>query len=198
MSSLGTAAPAYHVDGAPATRASFYAIACDPRRSVVVEACAGAGKTWMLVARIVRALLDGAQPHEILAITFTRKAAGEMRTRLTEWLRDAAAMTPVQAELRLREFGLTGAQAQAQAPALIGLYERVLDSGRQVEVRTMHAWYVQLLAAAPLELLSDLGLAPELEPLENRSDLMPALMRRFHGALLDNAVLRDDHRRLTA
>ena len=38
-------------------------VACDPRRSVVVEACAGAGKTWMLVSRILRALLDGAQPQ---------------------------------------------------------------------------------------------------------------------------------------
>ncbi|MEA3364805.1 MAG: 3'-5' exonuclease, partial [Candidatus Hydrogenedentes bacterium] len=45
-------------------------------------ACAGAGKTWMLVSRIVRALLQGAQPHEILAITFTKKAAGEMRERV--------------------------------------------------------------------------------------------------------------------
>ncbi len=60
----------------PATRA----------RSVAVEACAGAGKTWMLVSRMLRALLDGAAPHEILAITFTKKAAGEMRQRLQEWL----------------------------------------------------------------------------------------------------------------
>ena len=43
------------------SRERFYAIACDPRRSVAVEACAGAGKTWMLVSRILRALLAGAQ-----------------------------------------------------------------------------------------------------------------------------------------
>ena len=36
----------------------------------------------MLVSRMLRALLAGAQPHEILAITFTKKAAGEMRERL--------------------------------------------------------------------------------------------------------------------
>jgi ATP-dependent helicase/nuclease subunit A len=77
----------------PASREAFYAIACDPRRSVAVEACAGAGKTWMLVSRIVRALLDGAEPHEILAITFTKKAAGEMRQRLQEWLADFARET---------------------------------------------------------------------------------------------------------
>ena len=75
---------AYEVNGQPVGREAFYAIACDPRRSVAVEACAGAGKTWMLVSRIVRALLDGAEPHEILAITFTKKAAGEMRQRLDE------------------------------------------------------------------------------------------------------------------
>ena len=86
---------AYAIDGTTVSREAFYAAACDPARSVVVEACAGAGKTWMLVSRIVRALLDGAAPHEILAITFTKKAAGEMRARLDEWL--AALRHPIAA-----------------------------------------------------------------------------------------------------
>jgi ATP-dependent helicase/nuclease subunit A len=188
---------AYRIDDRPVARETFYTTACDPRRHVCVEACAGAGKTWMLVARIVRALLDGAQPHEILAITFTRKAAGEMRTRLTEWLREAAAMTTAQAAARLQSFGLPAAEAEHQADAFVGLYERVLDSGRQVEVRTMHAWYAQLLAAAPLALLADLGLAPDLAPLEDRSDLMPGLRQRLHAALQDDAALRADHQRLS-
>ncbi len=61
-------------------------IALNPQNSVVVEACAGSGKTWLLVSRIVRLLLDGVKPGEILAITFTRKAAQEMQARLHEWL----------------------------------------------------------------------------------------------------------------
>jgi len=61
-------------------------IALDQNNSVVVEACAGSGKTWLLVSRIVRLLLAGVQPSEILAITFTRKAAQEMQERLHDWL----------------------------------------------------------------------------------------------------------------
>src|SRR5512147_2448659 len=61
-------------------------VALDPNHSVVVEACAGSGKTWLLVSRIVRLLLAGVQPGEILAITFTRKAAQEMQERLHDWL----------------------------------------------------------------------------------------------------------------
>ncbi|HET7775141.1 MAG TPA: UvrD-helicase domain-containing protein, partial [Azospira sp.] len=66
--------------------------ALDPRRSVVVEACAGSGKTWLLASRIVRLLLEGAAPGDILAITFTRKAAREIEERVMGWLRDLAAM----------------------------------------------------------------------------------------------------------
>ena len=86
--------PAYEHNGERVDPERFYAIACDPRRSVAVEACAGAGKTWMLVSRILRALLAGAKPHEVLAITFTKKAAGEMRQRLYGWLAEFAAAPP--------------------------------------------------------------------------------------------------------
>ena len=105
-------APAYRADGAPVSREAFYALACDPRRSVVVEACAGAGKTWMLVSRILRALLDGAAPHEILAITFTKKAAGEMRQRLMEWLEKFAHESDVQLQEELLMRGVEPARAR--------------------------------------------------------------------------------------
>ena len=67
-----------------AQRRVFNAQALDPANSVVVSACAGSGKTWLLVSRIVRQLLDGVEPSQILAITFTRKAAQEMQVRLNQ------------------------------------------------------------------------------------------------------------------
>ena len=193
-------AAAYSADGQPVARDAFYAIACDPRRSVVVEACAGAGKTWMLVSRILRALLDGAQPHEILAITFTRKAAGEMRERLNEWLREYAAPGTSNSSRAdaLIERGVPAAEAQRLAPALAGLHERVLCAGRPVEVRTFHAWFSQLLRAAPLELLNELGLQPDMELIEDLADHRPEVFRRFHAAVLAEPALRVDYGALVA
>ena len=200
MSLPSSHAPAYLADAAPVARERFYAIACDPRRSVVVEACAGAGKTWMLVSRILRALLDGARPHEILAITFTRKAAGEMRQRLDDWLRlYASPLTPhAQRVQALRERGLDVADAERLAPQLAGLFEAVLESGRPVEIRTFHAWFSQLLRSAPLELLAELGLQPDVELIEDPQDHRADVFRRFHAALLDDPAAHADLRALVA
>ena len=195
---MSISAPAYHCNGAPATRETFYAVACDPRRSVVVEACAGAGKTWMLVARIVRALLDGAAPPSVLAITFTRKAAGEMRERLHAVLRELAEAAPERRVELLVERGMSPAAARAAEPDAATLLDRVLAGGRDVELRTFHAWFAQLLRAAPLDLLRDVGLTPQMALVEDLDDLRPELFRRFHRRVADDAALRADYGRLVA
>jgi len=184
--------PAYRIDGRPAPAEAFYAAACDPRRSVVVEACAGAGKTWMLVSRILRALLDGAEPQQILAITFTRKAAGEMRERLTDWLRDFASADEAHRIVALQQRGLSAEHAAALSAPLGGLHERLLALGRTVEIRTFHGWFSQLLRVAPLELLSQLELAPGVELIEDVEDLRGDVFRRFHARVRGDEALRDD------
>ncbi|MDH0863959.1 UvrD-helicase domain-containing protein, partial [Mitsuaria sp. GD03876] len=192
---LGLAA--YTLDGAPVARERFYELACDPARSVVVEACAGAGKTWMLVSRILRALLDGARPQDIVAITFTRKAAGEMRARLNEWLHEFAHCDDAGRVLALRQRGLPEAEAEALAPRLATLQQQLLRDARPVEIRTFHAWFSQLLRAAPLELLRAQGLSPELQLLEDESDLMSELWQRFHTAVLADEALLTVYRELS-
>ena len=198
--------PAYEHNGAPCSRAAFYAIACDPRRSVAVEACAGAGKTWMLVSRILRALLDGAAPQEILAITFTKKAAGEMRERLQQWLADfaapRAAETPeawqqrLDAELLAR--GIEPQRLPSQREQLQNLYPSLLAQGRPVQIRTFHSWFAALLRSAPLSVLQQLGLPSSYELLEDDADAVAEVWRRYLRRVAGDADLSADYAALVA
>jgi len=187
---------AYEHNGQPVSAEAFYAIACDPRRSVAVEACAGAGKTWMLVSRIVRALLAGAQPQEILAITFTKRAAGEMRERLYEWLEQFAHAddATLARELATRGFSSEkGLQPIADGrEQLSNLYQRMLETGRSVQIRTFHSWFAALLRSAPLALLQQQGLPLNYELLEDDAPARALVWRRFYAALVKQPELRAD------
>ncbi|MEI8028712.1 MAG: UvrD-helicase domain-containing protein [Comamonadaceae bacterium] len=188
--------PAYQHNGQLVSAEAFYKIACDPRRSVAVEACAGAGKTWMLVSRIVRALLDGVnlqggqgrlQPHEILAITFTKKAASEMRERLYKWLAEFAQADQETLIKELRDRGVAMA-ADMQLPSslpehLSELYQSILASGRQVQVRTFHGWFAALLRGAPLAVLQQMELPASYELLEDDAPAKALVWRRFYAVL---------------
>ena len=185
---------AYERNGQRVSAEAFYAMACDPRRSVAVEACAGAGKTWMLVSRILRALLDGVAPQEILAITFTRRAAGEMRERLYQWLAEFAAADRATLLQALRDRGLRiEDEAQSVLPQQLSkLYQQMLASGRQVQVRTFHSWFAALLRSAPLALLQQMELPADYELLEDDAKPKELVWRRFYAALLLDAACQAD------
>jgi ATP-dependent helicase/nuclease subunit A len=200
---------AYEHNSKPVSSTQFYAIACDPQRSVAVEACAGAGKTWMLVSRMIRALLedDAPQPHEILAITFTKKAAGEMRQRLQEWLAEFAFATPEKLEQELIIRGISRQNFSAKnklQPAyslpeqLQNLYQKILSQGRGVQIKTFHGWFASLLRTAPLSVLEGLNLPANYTLLEDDKLATPSVWRRFFGTLLKNESAKNDFEELVA
>ncbi|HYS24488.1 MAG TPA: UvrD-helicase domain-containing protein, partial [Vicinamibacterales bacterium] len=109
--------------------------AVDPRYNVALEASAGTGKTRVLVDRYINLLRAGVDPSNILAMTFTRKAATEMRERIIASLRAAAARGDVPAA-RWRE-----------------LRDRIDD----ITISTIDAFCLSLLREFPLEADLDPG-----------------------------------------
>ena len=114
-----------------------------------VQASAGSGKTYLLISRIVRLLLSGAEAGNIMAITFTRKAANEMQSRLLERLFEMATVD----ENSLKKT-LSDLQLDANSKTINqcrGLYEKILRSESPVKTSTFHAFCQELLRRFPME-----------------------------------------------
>ncbi len=153
-------------------------IALDPNHSVVVEACAGSGKTWLLVSRIVRLLLAGVQPGEILAITFTRKAAQEMQARLHEWLHLLAVQDDDVVREFLRERAVDGIDGALLAKAR-GLYRDALLAQPAITISTFHGWFMQIIQRAPL----NAGVPVGMQLLERTAALRDEAWQAFADSL---------------
>ncbi len=132
------------------TREAITSAALEPHHSVVVEACAGSGKTWLLVARILRLLLAGAEPASILAITFTRKGAEEMNARLMQLLETLAGASDDEARKILLDRAVRESEIDALLPKARALFAEVAFASPGITISTFHGWFQQLLAAAPL------------------------------------------------
>ena len=123
--------------------------ACDPALNATVSASAGSGKTWLLITRIVRLLIAGAEPGNIIALTFTRKAAGEMQLRLNERLFAMATATDAELEQQL---DMIGCDMQQQTKSIAaGLYEKLMHSLYPVRIQTFHSFCQDILSRFPLE-----------------------------------------------
>ncbi|HET9369734.1 MAG TPA: UvrD-helicase domain-containing protein [Vicinamibacterales bacterium] len=144
--------------------------AIDPLNHVVLEASAGTGKTRVLVDRYVRLIESKVDPRHILAITFTRKAAAEMRERVLQELRRRAEMRLVAPDFWR------------------ALRERIAD----IQISTIDAFCYGLLREFPLEADVDpaFEIADETEMGRFAGEAVDRTLRAARARLADDEAVR--------
>ena len=129
-----------------------------PDQSFIVQAPAGSGKTGLLIQRYLRLLSLAEAPEEIIAITFTRKAAAEMQGRILAALERAA-----QATWAARPTGGHDAKILALAEAALRRAEQqgwqIMDNPARLRIQTIDSLAAALTRQMPL--LARLGTQPE-------------------------------------
>ena len=131
----------------------------DPGESFIVQAPAGSGKTGLLIQRYLRLLTCVNEPEEIVAITFTRKAAAEMRERLMRAL--------VQSRITSHPTGIaeTGYEKTTREAASAVLHRdieaswHILENPARLRIQTFDSLCASLTRQMPV--LSGFGSQPE-------------------------------------
>ncbi len=136
----------------------------------LVEASAGTGKTHELVLRLVNLLASGVPVEQIVAVTFTRKAAGELKLRLRTALEQAR-------------------QDPSRGPARAAL-EQALFQLEEARIGTIHSFCADLLRARPVEAQVDPDFR-ELDEAQARRLYDQAFARFMHARLSDPSPALD-------
>ena len=145
-------------------------------RHVMIRASAGSGKTFALTDRFVRLLAEGARPERIVALTFTRKAAGEFFDEILRKLA-AAASQPDAAAALARAIGQPKLGCADFRRMLRGLTEVM----HRLRLGTIDSFFARIARVFPLEL----GLAGDFEILQEhaaRIERQRVLRRMFARA----------------
>jgi len=129
----------------------------------MILASAGSGKTYALTNRIIRLLALGAAPERIVALTFTRKAAGEFFDVILRKLAEAAA-DPARATSLAREIDCP----RLGCGDFLALLRAMVDAMPRLSFGTFDAFFARIVRTFPLEL----GLAGDFELLQEHAALV--------------------------
>jgi ATP-dependent helicase/nuclease subunit A len=160
--------------------------ASDPYVSVWVSASAGSGKTKILIDRIIRLLLNGTPPAQIMCLTFTKAAAGEMTERLMHALKIWQSLDDASLLAKLKNYGLDNTNQQSiilkQAR---GLFAKIL--AQPVSMMTIHGLCQSILKRFPIEagLQPHFKLMDEGESRKLLTRISHALLTGRHGPMSD-------------
>ena len=163
--------------------------ALNPHGSAWVGANAGAGKTYILVSRLVRLMFDGVAPEKLLCLTYTRAAAAEMQSRLFDLLAEWALLDDAHYKRRLAK-GWAARPTPKRWHAARVLFARALETPGGLRVQTIHGFCESLLKRFPLEagLSPHFDLMDEQEAQNLQSAIIADLLLGTHSAARTEAM----------
>lgn len=137
----------------------------------IIRASAGSGKTYELVRRMVRLLALGVKPESIVALTFTRKAAGEFFARLLQTLADFADH-PEKAQGYLDEL------SKDTRALCLQLLRSVIENMDRLRLGTLDSFFAAMVQSLPFELgLAGAGvIMSEHETAQARGEALDAVL----------------------
>jgi ATP-dependent helicase/nuclease subunit A len=155
--------------------------------SALAIAPAGSGKTTLLVARALKCLAVSNEPEEVVALTFTNKAAAEIRARLVEALQAAQGPAPDDGQARA-----TWALARAVLERSAARGWQLPDNPNRLRALTLDALNAELAARLPL--LSGLGGPAAIA--EDSRGLFEEAVQSLYAELEDDGLAEEDREAL--
>ncbi|SCY48942.1 ATP-dependent exoDNAse (exonuclease V) beta subunit (contains helicase and exonuclease domains) [Nitrosospira sp. Nl5] len=166
--------------------------ALDPEHSFIVQAPAGSGKTGLLIQRYLTLLAAVNEPEEIVAITFTRKAAAEMRERVIAALAQAGNTLNSSTTSESSHEKLTFALADAVLRRDIQAGWNIAGNPARLRIQTLDSLCASLTRQMPM--LSKFGSQPE--SIEDASDLYLEAARATIDLVDEDDTVAQDIQRL--
>jgi ATP-dependent helicase/nuclease subunit A len=124
--------------------------ASNPRTSAWVSANAGSGKTHVLTQRVLRLLLDGTPPAQILCLAYTKAAAANMADRVFSKLAQWTSLSDSALAKAIVDCG-AGAPDPAKLVFARQLFARTIETPGGLKIQTLHAFAERLLRLFPFE-----------------------------------------------
>lgn len=170
--------------------------ASDPEASAWVSAHAGSGKTYVLTQRVLRLLLQGVRPSQILCLTFTKAAAANMSTRIFDRLAKWAVLDDA---TLAKEITDTGAEppSSAELDFARSLFARAVETPGGLKIQTIHAFCEKLLHLFPFEANAPAGFSV-LDDAGRAELLEMARTQAIEKAMQDTGALHDALTRVAA
>jgi len=144
---------------------------------VAISASAGSGKTFQLAHRYISLMANGVNPDRIIALTFSRKAAGEIFDSVVKYLCDASS-SPEQAR---KAGGLIG-KPDFRQQDFLQLLQSLLVSIHSLHISTLDSFTVSILKSFPMEL----GIPSAFQIMDNASAEAKAASQKVLGFIFNH------------